>query len=270
MSLCVDHIFFSYGSHEVLKDVTFSIDKGNMLCILGANGVGKSTLFRCILGLEKPSGGSVRIDGRDVSKMSVKQRASYMAYIPQRHVPAFNYSVYDMVLMGTVSQLGVASMPSEEQRSKAEEVMRHLNIWHLRQRGYFHTSGGEQQLACIARALVQGAHILVMDEPTANLDYGNQIMVQMQLKKLTEEGYTILQSTHNPEQAYLFGDRILTLIDGRADSFGEPEDIIDREFMKRLYNIDVEVESLYDDMMRVCIPREIMEKRKETITDEKK
>lgn len=265
MSLIVKNLSFSYGKNEVLRDVSFSADTGNLVCILGPNGVGKSTLFRCILGLEKPTEGSILAEGQDISKSTIRERAKLMAYIPQSHAPTFQYSVYDMVIMGTVSQVGAISMPAEAQRQVTEEVMKHLNIWHLRERGYLHTSGGEQQLVCIARALVQGAKILVMDEPTANLDYGNQVMVQTQLKKLTKEGYTILQSTHNPEQAFLYGDQILTLLDGRVDSFGKPEEILDKELIKRLYHVDVEIHSLCNDKLRVCVPNNVLEERREGI-----
>lgn len=259
MSIVVNNLSFSYGKNKVLKDVSFSVNTGELVCILGPNGVGKSTLLRCILGLEKPEEGEILAEGKDIRKCSIGERAKLMAYIPQNHLPTFQYSVFDMVLMGTVSQVGTISVPAEEQRKRTEAVMKRLNIWHLKDRGFLHISGGEQQLVCIARALVQGAKILIMDEPTANLDYGNQIMVQTQLKQLAREGYTILQSIHNPEQAFLFGDKILTFCDGKVDSYGRPKDVLDKELMKRLYNVDVEIQGVCNDKLRVCIPQSVLE-----------
>ena len=261
MSIVVENLSFSYGKNKVLKDVSFSVETGNLVCILGPNGVGKSTLLRCILGLEKPESGMIFAEGKDISKSSIRERAKLMAYIPQNHMLTFQYSVYDMVLMGTVSQVGAMAVPGQEQKKLTEEVMKRLQIWHLRDRGYLHISGGEQQLVCIARALVQGAKILIMDEPTANLDYGNQLKVQTQLRKLAREGYTILQSIHNPEQAFLFGDKILTFCDGKVDSYGKPVEILDKELMKRLYNVDVEIQGICDDKLRVCVPKDVLEER---------
>lgn len=262
MSISVESLDFSYGTVPVLSDVNFSVESGRLLCILGPNGVGKSTLFNCLLGLRRPQRGTIKIEGKDIGRLSIRERAKLMAYIPQNHIPSFNYTVYDMVLMGTASEVGFGSSPGKAQKQKVEDVLNRLGIRHLRDRSFMRISGGERQLVCIARALAQGAKILVMDEPTANLDYGNQIMVQEQLRTLAAEGYTILQSTHNPEQVFLFADLVLTLVGGRVDSFGKPEDVICKESMKRLYHADVEIESLYDDMIRVCIPESVLKERR--------
>lgn len=262
MSISVEALSFSYGDAEILKDVSFSVESGNVLCILGPNGVGKSTLFNCILGLRKPRCGDIIVEGTNIRGISIKERAKLMAYIPQSHAPSFNYSVYDMVLMGTASCVGFGSSPGARQKSSVEKVLKHLNLWELRNRSYMRISGGERQLVCIARALVQGAKVLIMDEPTANLDYGNQIMVQEQLRKLAADNYTILQSTHNPEQAFLFADFVLTLSEGRVASMGKPEDAICKASMRKLYNADVEIESLHDDLVRVCIPSVVLEEKK--------
>lgn len=262
MSISVEKLSFSYGKIHVLHDVSFSVDKGNMLCILGPNGVGKSTLFSCILGLRKPEKGSIYVSGKNIGKLSIRERAKLMAYIPQSHMPSFNYSVYDMVLMGTVSSIGPMSLPGRKQKEAAENVLKKMDIWRLKDREYMKISGGERQLVCIARAMVQGAGVLIMDEPTANLDYGNQIMVQEQLRNLVSDGYTILQSTHNPEQAFLYSDAVLTLYEGKTDAFGRPEDVIKKESMRRLYKADVEIKSLYDDLVRVCIPRAVLEEKR--------
>ena len=257
MSISVEHLTFSYGSHAVLKDVTFHAESGQFLSVLGPNGVGKSTLFRCMLGLLSPSGGSVTIEGTPVSRLSPAQLARRIALIPQSHSPAFHYSVFDMVLMGTTAQTGLFSSPGKSQIELAEIALEKLGISHLKDRSYGRISGGEQQLALIARAMAQQANILVMDEPSANLDYGNRIRVMQTVRKLTEDGYCVIQSTHDPDQAYLCSDRVLSLYDGRVLAFGTPQDTIDSQLISTLYGVDVEVCSLQNDLVRICLPRHL-------------
>ena len=143
----IEDLRFSYGRHEVLKGVTFSAEYGEFLSVLGPNGVGKSTLFRCMLGLQTPSGGHVTVDGRDISGMTAAELARAMAYIPQSHNPVFNYSVLDMVLMGTTAQLGRFAAPGKAQLKMAEAALARMGITHLKDRGFSRISGGERRPA---------------------------------------------------------------------------------------------------------------------------
>ena len=254
MSMKVENLRFSYGDHEVLKGVNFSAEYGEFLSVLGPNGVGKSTLFRCLLGLLPASGGSVSINGTDISTMKPGQLSRCMAYIPQSHNPVFNFTVLDMVLMGTTSQVGRFSVPGKAQIKLAEAALERLNISHLRDRGCGQISGGERQLVLIARAIAQQAKILVMDEPSANLDFGNKLRVMRTVKSLTEDGFTVIQSTHDPDQAYLYSDKILALYDGQVLAWGKPQDTVSNELISTLYGVDVEVCSMHDDIVRVCVP----------------
>lgn len=254
MSIKVEGLSFSYGAKQVLSDVDFSAEYGQFMSVLGPNGVGKSTLFRCMLGLLKPTEGCMTIDGRNISEMSTEELARNIAYIPQSHSPVFNFSVLDMVQMGTTAQLGKFSSPGQKHREIAENALERLGIAHLKERGYRHISGGERQLVLIARAIAQQAKILVMDEPSANLDFGNRIRVMQTVKKLTEDGYAVIQSTHDPEQAFLYSDRILALHGGRVLACGAPENIVCAEIISELYGVDVEVCSLRGGRVRVCIP----------------
>lgn len=254
MSLNVKDICFSYGERPILKSIRFSAEYGEFLSVLGPNGVGKSTLFRCMLGLLVPSSGMTEIDGIDILTMGASDLAKKIAYIPQSHSPVFNFTVEDMVLMGTTAQTGRCSSPGKKEKRISEEAMEKLEITHLKDRGYGNISGGERQLVLIARAIAQQAKILVMDEPSANLDFGNKIRVMRTVKKLTEDGYTVIQSTHDPDQAFLYSDKILALHDGQILSFGTPQDIMTSELISRLYNVDVDVCSLKKDEIRVCIP----------------
>lgn len=237
----IRNLKFAYGDHKVLKDISFEAREGEMLCILGPNGAGKSTMFRCILGLLRGYEGEILIDGSEVSDLPARERASRMAYIPQTSKQAFSYTALDMVLMGASSALSAWRAPGARERKKALAALERLGILELAGRLYTNLSGGEQQLVLIARAIAQGAKTLIMDEPTSSLDYGNQMRVEQQLKSLAEEGYLIVQSTHNPEQTYMFADRIIAIKDGTIISAGRPGDIMDEELIRELYGIEVSV-----------------------------
>ncbi len=254
--ISVKDLCFSYGSHEVLRNISFDAAPGEMLCILGRNGAGKSTLFKCMLGILKGYTGKVVIDGDDMSLLRPADKAKRVAYIPQATNPAFSYSVLDMVLMGTTSQIGGRMSPGRAEKEAAMQALAKIGISHLAGRGYSRLSGGEQQLVLIARALAQGAHVLIMDEPTSSLDYGNQMRVQKQLRQLISEGYTIIQSSHNPEQSYTFADRIICIRDGELYRQGRPQEILDEDLINKLYGIDVEMIRGHDDKARFFILKE--------------
>ncbi len=255
MSLKVEHLDFSFGKRQILKDISFEAHNGEFLSILGPNGVGKSTLFRCILNLLKPSSGTISIDGQDTAQMTAAQRAKCIAYIPQYHNPTFNFSVMDMVLMGTASQMNtLAAAPGKAQIAIAENALEKLNISHLAQHPYGFCSGGEKQLCLLARAIAQQARILVMDEPSASLDFANRIRVMQTVRGLAADGYAVVQTTHDPDQAFLYSDKILAIQDGQVLAWGTPKDVMKSALMSKLYGMDVEVHSLHDDGIRVCVP----------------
>ena len=250
----VENLSFAYGEREVLRDISFSVEYGEFLSVLGPNGVGKSTLFRCMLGLLTPSSGAAVVDGLRVADLSARKLAEKIAYIPQSHNPVFNFSVYDMVLMGTTAQTGSFASPGKRQRSLANKALQRLGIAHLADRGYSSLSGGERQLVLIARAIAQEAKVLVMDEPSSALDFGNRMRVMRTVQGLTQDGYAVIQSTHDPEQAYLYSDKILALHGGRVAAFGTPQETITSGLISALYGEEVEVCSMRGDQIRVCIP----------------
>lgn len=254
MGLSVEHLSFGYRCFSVLQDVNFSVEKGNLVCVLGRNGAGKSTLFRCILGLLKGYQGDILADGANVRSWNERQLASRIAYIPQTHASAFAFSVMDMVLMGTTSSFANLSSPGEEQRTVARKALDTMKICHLEERSYGHISGGEQQLVLIARAIAQRAEILVMDEPCANLDYGNQVRVMEELKRLAADGYLIIQSTHSPEQALLYADQALVLLDGTIAAMGAPGDVLTKELLERMYDIPIRMLEIEHTGLKLCMP----------------
>lgn len=254
MSIQINNLSYSYTNRMAIKNVSFSVGSGTLLCVLGPNGVGKSTLFKCILGLLPYKQGTIMIEGRNQKDLSDREMAENIAYIPQSHVPNFNFTVMDVVLMGTTCLVSPLKSPGKQQCALAEDALEKVGIAHLRDRGYVRISGGERQLVMIARALAQQAKILVMDEPTANLDYGNQIRILQCIKNLTKEGYTVIQSTHHPDQAFTYADQVLALSGGEMLSMGTPYEMITEGLIKTLYDIDVHIESLCNGSMRVCVP----------------
>lgn len=240
MNLTVEHLSFSYDKQPVLRDISFEAQEGSFLSVLGPNGVGKSTLFRCILGILPDYTGTITVDGMDLRTWSRREQAKRIAYIPQIHRPVFGYSVLDTVLMGTTRQLSMFAQPSARQMEQAHASLGQLGMGHLADRSFSHLSGGEQQLVLVARALVQQADILVMDEPTSALDYGNQLRVLQQIRQLAEEGYTVLLSTHNPQHALDFATQILALSDSRVAAFGRPDAVLTGDLIRRLYGIEAD------------------------------
>ena len=255
----VKNLSFAYGSREVLHDLSFTAKDGEVLSILGGNGVGKSTLFRCMLGLLNGYTGSVYMDGTDIRTLSERALAQRSAYIPQHTSTVFRYSAEDIVLMGTTASLGVFRTPGAEEKERAERALERVGIAELRKRCFHHLSGGERQLVIIARALAQGSNILMLDEPTSALDFGNQMRVLTQMRSLAREGYTVVQTTHNPEHAYMFSDRVIALQAGRIAANGRAQEVLTEETISRIYGLDVTVTSLFQDRVRICTPRCIAE-----------
>ena len=247
-----------YGESCIVSGLTLDVPKGEIVGLIGRNGVGKSTLFRCILGLSPHYSGTILVNGKDLRALSVRERAREISYIPQSHAPVYDYEVVDVVLMATGNDLKMLATPGEAQLQRAHEALARIGIEHLAHRTYTQISGGEQQLVLIARALAQNAQTIIMDEPTSALDYGNTMRVLSCVRQLAREGLSIVQSTHNPDHAFLYSDATMVLSKGRLRAFGNPREVITSELISELYDIEVEVNSLYGDKVRVCVPvREI-------------
>ena len=252
----IKNLNFAYGDTPILKHVDFKAYEGQLVALIGPNGAGKSTMFKCMLKFLKDYEGTILLEGQDMKQMSRPQIAKKIAYIPQTTIPVFNYTVLDIVLMGLTGGLKLLEAPKEKHIQKAEQVLADLGITHLRDRGFGRISGGERQLVLLARAIVQDAKILIMDEPTANLDYGNQFRVMERIRGLVEDGYTVIISTHNPEHALLFAEKAFVLQDGEVKAAGPSKQVLTEELMQQLYDVEVRLidTEFRGEDAKVCIP----------------
>ena len=255
MSIEVKSLSYAYGKREILNDISLNAGEGELISIIGKNGVGKSTLIKCILRLLTNYKGEVLINGQSTKRLSVMELASLMAYIPQESSPVFNFSVEDMVLMGTCPTMGYLSSPAKYQRELALSALTKLGIENMKNRYFHQLSGGEKQLVIIAKALAQGTKILIMDEPTSNLDFGNQIMMLERSRALCNEGYTVIQCTHNPEHSYMFSDKVIALKEGRIMAVGKPDEVLSCDVVSDIYGLELCESRLYDDKVRTWIPK---------------
>lgn len=240
----VRDVEFSYGKQEVLKGISFCMEKGEFVCVLGANGCGKTTLLKSILAFLTPQHGQVLLYGKDIHQMDERERARKIAYIPQYHTPPFPFTVRDVVLMGRTPHLSRICRPTEKDCRIADESMERLGIAHYANKSYTALSGGQRQMVVIARALAQQPDLLIMDEPTASLDFGNQYLVLAQVKKLAREGMGVLMVTHNPDHAFYCADRIIAMEDGKILSMGDAGKVINEAVMKAVYHMPVKVRSV--------------------------
>ncbi len=244
---------FGYPERPVGRDATITVEPGEILCLLGPNGCGKTTLFKTLLGLLPAQGGEVRIGGALLSGLKRPDIARRIGYVPQAQGVAFPYTALDLVLMGRVAHRGVFSGPTTDDRERALGALSALGITDLGQRDVTTLSGGQRQLVMIARAVAQAAPLIVMDEPTASLDFGNQVVVLRQIKRLAESGTGVILSTHDPDHAFAIADRVILMRDGQQIAGGKPTAVLDDENLLAVYGVAVSVEHLAN-ARTVCVP----------------
>jgi len=233
------NVQYRYGPRAVLDGISLCFGKGQLVSLLGPNGCGKTTLLKLLLGLLVPREGDVLFQGQNIRLIPRRTYARNVAYVPQSHRTAFPYPVEDIVAMGRLPHQSMWLRHSGGDEPWIEEALAKLEIAHLRKRPYTEISGGERQLTLIARALAQGADTIIMDEPTAALDYGHQVRLLQQLAKLAQDGLTCIKSTHTPEHALWVSDRVVMLQDGQVIADGRPRDQITPANLQRLYRVNV-------------------------------
>lgn len=238
----------------VLNDVSFSISSGEMIAFLGKNGAGKTTLLRIIPSFLTSLGGDVLIDGVPVHSMSLHDKAKAIAYIPQFSQTAFAYTVKESVLMGRSPYISMFSRPSMQDEKRAFEILDGLGILDLASRPTNEISGGERQLVLIARALMQDAKLLILDEPTSFLDYSNQLLVLEKTYELVKKGYACLYSTHNPNLALAYSTRVLAMDKGKIAFSKKPEELEGSDALSSIYKRPLIVERTQAGRL-ICVPQ---------------
>jgi iron complex transport system ATP-binding protein len=253
MQLAAHDLDIGYRGHVVGRGISLALGPGEVLCLLGPNGAGKTTLFRTLLGLLKPLGGRVVVDALALDRLKPIEIAKRMAYVPQAQVTEFSYRVLDVVLMGRTARLKAFATPGAADERVAREKLADLGIADLAEADFTRISGGQRQLALVARALAQEAPILVMDEPTASLDFGNQMMVLARIEALAAQGYGVVLSTHDPDHALIVASRVAIIADGGLRAIGVPDEVVTAETLSAIYRTDVRVEATSSGR-RVCVP----------------
>ena len=238
----------------VLKDVSFTISSGEMVAFLGKNGAGKTTLLRIIPSFLTPLNGDILVDEVSVRSMSLHNKAKAIAYIPQFSQTAFAYTVKESVLMGRSPYISMFSRPSKQDEKRAFEILDELGILDLAGRPTNEISGGERQLVLIARALMQDAKLLILDEPTSFLDYSNQLLVLEKTMELTRKGYACLYSTHNPDLALAYSTRVLAMDKGRIAFSVKPTELEGSDALSSIYKRPLIVERTQAGRL-ICVPQ---------------
>ena len=242
-----------YPGHEVGSGISLAAGPGAVLCLLGPNGSGKTTLFKTLLGLLPSRGGRVLLAEEPIEELSRPEIARRVAYVPQAHAAPFAYPALEVVLMGRTAHLGLFTQPGEADREAARTALARLHIDDLADADYTRLSGGQRQLVLIARALAQETSVLIMDEPTASLDFGNQTLVLQEIAGLATDGLTVILSTHDPDHAFAVGTDAALLHEGRVRATGAPAVALTAEALSSVYGVDVRVEGLTDGRT-VCVP----------------
>lgn len=240
MTLAAERLAFGYPGRTLGRDIGLSVRPGEALALLGPNGGGKTTLLKTMLGLVAAHGGAVMLDDRPLLALSVAERARRIGYVPQAHAGAFAFTVREVVLMGRTAHQGLFASPSTRDREVADARLEELGVIHLAAKPYTQISGGERQLALIARALAQEPAYVVLDEPTASLDFGNQGKVMRRIGELTARGLGVLFTTHDPNQALRHADRVALLGEGRLLAEGRPGETLTVAALEALYRAPVE------------------------------
>ncbi len=236
--LRVEDGHFQYSPEKkILDGISYSVSSGELIAILGPNGVGKTTLLKCTMGLNKWSYGRSTLDGCDISSLSPRELFRKVAYVPQAKSGMPNYRAEDMVLLGRGAKLGFFSQPDDNDLEVVDECMKRLGISFLKGKRCHEISGGELQMLLIARALASEPAVIVLDEPESNLDFRNQIMVMEALRSLTKDGVACLFNTHYPAHALQYANKSLLLERGGKATFGLTEEIITEENVERAFSV---------------------------------
>jgi iron complex transport system ATP-binding protein len=255
----VNNLSAGYGDGFVVKDITFSLDKGEFISILGRNGSGKSTLIKALQRLLKNTSGEIMVDNKDIFGLNRRQIANKIAFVPQIFSYTFEFSAMEIVLMGRYVHQGRFSSLSPSDSHIIEEVMELTQISHLRDKKIAHLSGGERQRVFIARALAQDTPLLLLDEPSSHLDISYQVEIYKILKSLQKEkGKTILCAEHNINLAIPYSHKIIFLKGGKIQAQGPPAKLITKANIREVFKAQVEIrENLHSKLPEISLIPEV-------------
>ncbi len=241
--LSIEHVDFRYGENKILNDVSFSVNPGDICGLLGPNGSGKTTLLKCINRILENEKGTIRINGRDIGGLSRREIAGLISVVPQELDIMFPFTVMQMVLMGGNGRFGFSGIPGRKDYSDAMEVLEELNIAHLAERRYNRLSGGEKQMALIARALFQRTEIMLLDEPISHLDFKRQYTIMELIKKITaDKNLTTVITLHDPNIAGRYCNRLIMLNDGRIVHQGLRDKVFHAKSLEAIYDMRIKIE----------------------------
>ena len=258
MILKVENGCFGYPKQdEILTDINIQLDEGHILSVLGPNGIGKTTLLKCIIGLMPWSRGRSLLMGNDIRNMSSKEIWNTISYIPQSHGFSFSYTGLEMVMLGRSSHLGLFQQPGKKEIELAEQMMERVGITRLADKDCNRMSGGELQMVLIAKALINEPKLIILDEPETGLDFHNQILVLNMVEKLAhEETISAIMNTHYPTNAMSIADEAFMMNHRGERFYGKTGDILNEQNISRSFDVNVVVDEIIyqNKMIRSIIP----------------
>ncbi|MFV0436095.1 MAG: ABC transporter ATP-binding protein [Desulfopila sp.] len=247
MKLEINHLQCGYDEHVVVEDFSVNVESGQILCLLGPNGIGKTTLFKTILRFLPFRKGSIVIDGRPIDSYSRRDFARLIGYVPQSHTPPFAFSVLDVVVMGRTAHLEFFASPGKKDYHVAAALLEKLDLTDLTDRKYTELSGGERQMVLFARALAQEPAFLMLDEPTSNLDFGNQVKVLQNVKNVSRQGLGVIMTTHSPDHVFLCDANVALMMQDKRYLTGHVAEVLNEETLSEAYGVHI---ALLEDQYR--------------------
>lgn len=259
MKLALRDVEIGYDPKKsIQRHISLTAESGSVTCLLGPNGCGKTTLVKTILGEVPLIGGNITADGDDVTKWGAARLSDTIAYVAQKHEQPFPFQVKDIVMFGRIGKItSLGGQPTREDYNIVENAMMEMEIYHLRDKPYMDISGGELQMVMFARALAQEPRLMILDEPTASLDYGNAVRVIEKIRGLAASGLAVMMITHNPDHAFMTGAKVALMMRNEIMRFGPAFDIITRENIQDAYGTNIKIVEFThnnQEVMRMCAP----------------
>lgn len=239
---------FSYKKDKKLIDnISLEIKSGESVTVLGPNGAGKTTFLRAMLGFLKWNSGDSFLNGKSIREVSRAELFSKVSYVPQAKNSTYSMKVFDTVLMGRGSRIGMMNLPKEEDYIATEKALKRLGIEHLKDRNCAEISGGELQMVLIARALAAEPEMIVLDEPESNLDFKNQLIILKTLKELTKEGMACIFNTHYPSHSLRYADKALMMGKDGNSIFGNANEIVTEDNIRLFFGVETKISTVSVD-----------------------